>query len=182
MASDIQFDGDKVVFTGRWARFTTHDIILDHEKRRDKKAGKKAGERRALVHNTQDGLTINFAGDYPGGVTIEGEARLAGPKIEIGGRLHVDGEAQFDGPVLFNKVRDLKLLVPVEAKVDFPSKYSDIDSPFFGSSGGDDRPPGWELVEVEGNQYGRVSLQDIIRDLKEKVTRLEEKVKKLEQE
>ena len=28
--------------------------------------------RRALVHDTNDGLTMNFGDDYPGGVTING--------------------------------------------------------------------------------------------------------------
>jgi len=34
------------------------------------------GVRRALVHDQKDGLTINFNGDYPGGVTVIGMNEL----------------------------------------------------------------------------------------------------------
>ena len=36
----------------------------------------KLGPRRALMHDTGDGLTVNVGGDYPGGVTIRGTVRL----------------------------------------------------------------------------------------------------------
>lgn len=36
----------------------------------------KLGQRRALMHDTGDGLTVNVGGDYPGGVTIRGTVRL----------------------------------------------------------------------------------------------------------
>ena len=47
------------------------DVMIDSPSRR-KKSG---GYRRALVHDFEDGLTINFSGDYPGGVTLR-DARL----------------------------------------------------------------------------------------------------------
>ncbi|WP_156168896.1 hypothetical protein [Kordia jejudonensis] len=46
----------------------THDIKLDDPERRVR----PSGHRRALVHDHQDGLTINYNGDYPGGVKIKG--------------------------------------------------------------------------------------------------------------
>jgi len=48
-----------------------HDVMVDSASRRT--AGSVTGFRRALVHDQKDGLTINFNGDYPGGVTINGE-------------------------------------------------------------------------------------------------------------
>jgi hypothetical protein len=36
----------------------------------------RLGQRRALMHDTGDGLTVNVGGDYPGGVTIRGTVRL----------------------------------------------------------------------------------------------------------
>jgi hypothetical protein len=48
-----------------------HDVMVDSASRR--KPGSVTGFRRALVHNQSDGLTINFNGDYPDGVTINGE-------------------------------------------------------------------------------------------------------------
>jgi hypothetical protein len=50
-----------------------HDLLLDSASRR-----RPIGPlfRRALVHDENDGLTVNFAGDYPGGVTINGVRSL----------------------------------------------------------------------------------------------------------
>jgi hypothetical protein len=45
-----------------------HDLLLDSPARR--KPGSPSPFRRALVHHQNDGLTFNFANDYPGGVTI----------------------------------------------------------------------------------------------------------------
>jgi len=36
----------------------------------------RLGQRRALMHDTGDGLTVNVGGDYPGGVTIRGTVKL----------------------------------------------------------------------------------------------------------
>jgi hypothetical protein len=46
-----------------------HDLLLDSAARR-----KPNGPtfRRALVHDENDGLTMNFNDDYPGGVTLNG--------------------------------------------------------------------------------------------------------------
>ncbi len=45
------------------------DLRIDCKKRRKT----KTPYRRAVVHNQQDGLTVNWAKDYPGGVTINGK-------------------------------------------------------------------------------------------------------------
>lgn len=70
--SDIKFDGEWVVVEGNWLRARTLDFMLDAPSRRSN----KTGHRRALVHNGGDGLTINYASDYPGGVTIRGELKV----------------------------------------------------------------------------------------------------------
>lgn len=57
------------------------DIQLDWPDRR-KVAG---GQRRALVHDFGDGLTLNWNSDYPGGVTINGEVKLPG-KLTLAGK------------------------------------------------------------------------------------------------
>ncbi|MEO2104891.1 MAG: hypothetical protein ABGZ36_04535 [Actinomycetota bacterium] len=71
MSSDIkldQGDGTWVSVEATVLHTDASDLILDCTPRRSE-AG---GLRRALVHDTNDGLTINFNGDYPGGVTIHG--------------------------------------------------------------------------------------------------------------
>ncbi|WP_336214777.1 hypothetical protein [Nonomuraea sp. LPB2021202275-12-8] len=62
---------DWVTVEGRVLRAKTSDFMLDSAARRTS----DGGSRRALVHDSSDGLTVNFNGDYPGGVTIN-EARL----------------------------------------------------------------------------------------------------------
>jgi hypothetical protein len=76
MPTDIKLDeGD-----GNWMRLecavvmiTASDFMLDSPGRKH-----SAGHRRALVHDQQDGLTINFNGDYPGGVTVDGNLTVSG--------------------------------------------------------------------------------------------------------
>ncbi|MGF9909259.1 PASTA domain-containing protein [Brevibacillus porteri] len=76
MPTDIKLDegdGNHVVIEGTVVRTTASDLILDAPDRRI--AG---GLRRALVHDGTDGLTINFNGDYPGGVTVGGKMTVSG--------------------------------------------------------------------------------------------------------
>jgi hypothetical protein len=78
MPTDIkldQQDGDWLIVEGRVLKATASDFMLDSPARR---RGGPSPHRRALVHDSQDGLTLNFAGDYPGGVTVSGNMRVTG--------------------------------------------------------------------------------------------------------
>jgi hypothetical protein len=69
MATDIRLDegdGTFLVLASRVVKTEASDFMLDSAQRR-RSAG---GNRRALVHDQNDGLTMNFNGDYPGGVTL----------------------------------------------------------------------------------------------------------------
>ena len=71
MAIDVRLDevdGSFIVLDGRVVKAASSDFMLDAPGHR------KAPNpfRRALVHDQSDGLTINFSGDYPGGVTVGG--------------------------------------------------------------------------------------------------------------
>jgi hypothetical protein len=69
MATDIRLDegdGTVLVLVSRVLKAEASDFMLDSEERR--KGG--GPHRRALVHDQNDGLTINFANDYKGGVTL----------------------------------------------------------------------------------------------------------------
>ena len=74
--SDIKFDGNTVVVEGTFLKSQTTDLMLDAPSRR-KVSG---GNRRALVHDFNDGLTVNWANDYPGGVTINSTLQINGDK------------------------------------------------------------------------------------------------------
>jgi len=65
------------------------DFVLDFPARR-KPNGPRL--RRALVHDFNDGLTVNFAGDYPGGITLVNVAQIL-PKD---GRLVVRGGISYE--------------------------------------------------------------------------------------
>jgi hypothetical protein len=78
MATDIKLDqqgGNWLVLEGSVLKTTASDFILDAPARR---RGGPSPHRRALVHDPGDGLTINFAGDYPGGVTVTGDLAVTG--------------------------------------------------------------------------------------------------------
>jgi len=75
MATDVKLDevdGSFLVLEGRVVKAAASDFMLDSPERR--KGG--SPHRRALVHDQNDGLTINFNGDYPGGVTLVGVKTL----------------------------------------------------------------------------------------------------------
>lgn len=57
-----------------------HDVLIDNASRRSS----PSGNRRAIVHDFNDGLTLNWAGDYPGGVTIRGEVNCPQTLIVAG--------------------------------------------------------------------------------------------------
>lgn len=75
MATDVRLDdvdGTYVVLDARVVKALGADFMLDSTGRR--KSSKPF--RRALVHNQNDGLTVNFNGDYVGGVTLVGVTEI----------------------------------------------------------------------------------------------------------
>jgi hypothetical protein len=70
MSTDIKLDNgqnqDWVTIEAAALQVQASDVVLDQPTRRIN----HSGFRRALVHDFGDGLTMNFNGDYPGGVTI----------------------------------------------------------------------------------------------------------------
>lgn len=69
------------------------DLILQHDEFRRPGSDPQI-PRRALVHSSNDGLTVNYKGSYPGGVKIDGQVRVS--KLLIigeGGLLFVPPDA-----------------------------------------------------------------------------------------
>ncbi|HMG72815.1 MAG TPA: hypothetical protein VK582_04885 [Pyrinomonadaceae bacterium] len=106
MATDVkldQVDGGFLVLEGRVVKATAADFMLDSPARRIR----PTPFRRALVHNQSDGLTVNFNGDYPGGITLNGVAEII-PHFDPGtgiakkplssGALVVRGDISFETP------------------------------------------------------------------------------------
>jgi hypothetical protein len=86
MATDVkldQVDGTYLVLEGRVVKAITSDFMLDS-------AARHTGAtpfRRALVHDYGDGLTVNYNGDYPGGVRLVGVTEIIpqhrGPRSQL---------------------------------------------------------------------------------------------------
>jgi hypothetical protein len=98
MASDLKLDGERV-------RVEAWDLVLDAADRRKT----QEGERRALVHDYQDGLTLNWGNDYPGGVKLYGVRHITKDPhfltgVTISGGLHVNqGDFFFTGQRIYLK-------------------------------------------------------------------------------
>ena len=88
MNSDIKLDGEGdgwVTIESEVLKANSSDFMLDNSSRRKN----TDGFRRALVHNENDGLSVNFNGDYPGGVKIGGNTTVEGGLTVVGRlRLH----------------------------------------------------------------------------------------------
>lgn len=114
MNSDIKLDAEGdgwVTIESNVMKVNSSDFMLDNSSRRKD----TEGFRRALVHNEDDGLTINFAGDYPGNVIIEGGASIRGP-ARIKGDGRIEGRAQIDGElILGGRLRLHKIDAPGNA-------------------------------------------------------------------
>jgi hypothetical protein len=95
MSTDLILDQDGGITIELQAQHavkaTSSDFLLDSPHRRKDAT---PAERRALVHDFGDALTLNYAGDYPGGVRITGPVTLTEP-VTVKGHLVVDGPITF---------------------------------------------------------------------------------------
>lgn len=110
MSGDIKIDKENhVSIEGSHLKIKCHDLHLDNPNRN---SGEGKKYRRALVHDFDDALVINWHGDYPGGVKIYGEIdcsksdRFVTKKAFVDKYLSVIGEARFTNPP---SVPDLKI-------------------------------------------------------------------------
>jgi hypothetical protein len=65
--TDVVLEEQVIVLSGSAIDARGHDMLLRDSQRAHKGSHQL---RRALVHDFQDGLTINWQRDYPGGVTV----------------------------------------------------------------------------------------------------------------
>ncbi len=76
MKSDVKLNGSNITIEANHIETTAHDLKLNHPQRR--KGG--GPHRRALVHGFKDELVLNYARDYPGGVSVHGALEVLGNK------------------------------------------------------------------------------------------------------
>jgi len=82
MTTDVKLDENFVLIEGNALKVKAWDIMLDSPDRRLNAEGATNPYRRALVHDHADRLTINYRGDYPGGVKIQGQISAEGIKCD----------------------------------------------------------------------------------------------------
>jgi hypothetical protein len=100
----IKPTGDTIKLQCHVIHSTASDFVLDHPLRRKN----KTEFRRALVHDFDDKLTLNFDGDYPGGVKILGAVEIP-EKLITGGIKSVTDFLALDCRVIQSTASDLML-------------------------------------------------------------------------
>lgn len=128
MSTDVLLDqgsdGSRVVVAARVLEIQGSDVLLDSSERRVD----PTGIRRALVHDQGDGLTVNFAGDYPGGVRVtdarvqlhvesqQGEPHL--PRAGVLGELLVISVGPRQGEIFATRDRQVSLWLCLGARTE----------------------------------------------------------------
>ena len=150
---------------------TAADFVLDCPSRHT--AG--PGPRRAMVHDFSDGLTINYGGDYPGGVTINGPTvSSSGARITLD-RKGFLGKTASDLPNSLDEVHIHASVINLDTLADDSSSAGDVKFTF--------QHPG--EVDQDGNQRTQdfpetVLLGALITTLRDEISMLKDRVAKLE--
>lgn len=77
MSTDIKLEDNHVVVEAWTLKVAGWDLVLDGGDARRPTDKDPSHLRRALVHDFNDGLTLNYAGDYPAGVAIRGDVNIS---------------------------------------------------------------------------------------------------------
>lgn len=84
MATDLLLDdqdGNWITLNAAVVCTSASDVMIDNP---DRRLPDSPPFRRALVHDEADGLTANFADDYPGGLTLTGVVRITPKEVTEG--------------------------------------------------------------------------------------------------
>jgi hypothetical protein len=130
--TDIVLDdngGNWITVDAGVVRTTATDVMIDNLARR---GAATSPHRRALVHDMTDGLTVNFANDYTGGLTLNGVVRVTPREQKASGpidphlepqipQLVIEGGVQFvwndgwDSLSVKHRTREVNLQALIEA-------------------------------------------------------------------
>lgn len=176
--ADIILDAETVTVEGKWVGIRGHDLELDFEGRRRLVGGVRdtSGERRALVHNYFDGLTLNWDRDYPGGVHIEGKTRI--DELEIGDSVTINRPGPARGRSVLNVTGDIVMIVDVNAFDELPPQAREVANELWRAwfVGGDPSP----LGPASGRSLSIEGIAKLLADLLARIRQLEERVAALE--
>ena len=187
--SDVKLNDAGVTVDGVYLAIHGQVLELKDAGRYDASRG-RSHHRKALVHETDDRLTINHGGDYKGvllngaeaGVTVTGQLRLEDDRIA----LSVKGHSAFGGEVT---IKDLEL----EAPEPTPGRDAADGSGRGGVTGaaGDLGRPGDVLGRARDRVRDRlgggavpvsndVSLRRFLQDARKEINELKKRVAELE--
>lgn len=161
--NNIAVDGeDRITFKANLVIAESWDFQLNHPDRRSDDGTSEW--RRALVHDFDDSLTINYGGDYPNGVLIRGPLMVRGGlRIEEG--------------------RMLTTSAPVVPDLLIPHSIN-ITRERTGGTGGlgriRDATEGIRGFDLTRDELQRLRLQDEPRSLLRLLTSMSERIDRLE--
>jgi hypothetical protein len=84
MATDVlldDHDGTWITLNAAVVSTSASAIMVENP---DRRLPDSPEHRRALVHDRDDGLTVNFGDDYPGGLTLRGVVRITPKEVSQG--------------------------------------------------------------------------------------------------
>lgn len=177
MATDVKLDqgerGDIVLLDGGVVQCTATDLLLDAPSRHI--GG--SGLRRALVHDFSDGLTINWAGDYPGGVTINGPSIGSSAARVTLDRKGFLGKSALDLPNSLDQVTIHASVISLDTLSEDANSAGDVRFTFQHpgeiDQNGNQRTPDFTETVLLGALL--TTLRDEISLLKDRLTKLESK-------
>jgi hypothetical protein len=147
-----EVDGTWVVVDANVLKVTATDFLLDSPLRH---RTDRPGLRRAMVHDQQDGLTINFHRDYPGGVTINDLHGLNNPRSGM----------------TFSNVREIHAFGKLVVRGEMLIEKSPSGNPFQSEA---------HSERGEERKVEMISLQAALLDLQGQVSKLTERLARLE--
>ena len=184
MKSDIKLKENGITeIDGRVLEVSCHDIIIDHKDRRGTR--NKTKPRRALVHDFQDGLTLNWDNDYPGGVTINNgkiiNTVLEGA-IEIKDKITAKGGLIIEKPSVLHVKGNTKLEGDCEGK-DIRLSGLGFDTVTVGSTRIGNSTSGVD-IELPGRPGAALkrpkSIVEVIKQMQQTISKLEKRIQELE--
>jgi hypothetical protein len=84
MATDVlldDHDGTWITLSAAVVSTSASAVMVENP---DRRLPDSPEHRRALVHDKEDGLTVNFGDDYPGGLTLRGVVRITPKEVSKG--------------------------------------------------------------------------------------------------
>lgn len=180
MATDVlldDHDGTWITLNAKVVSTSASAVMVDNP---DHRLPDSPEYRRALAHNRDDGLTVNFGDDYPGGLTLRGVVRITPKEVAEGEtpdltlppiKIPWDPWGGIGG---LNPAKTLAAVAigPDVSIPQIPNLVIEGGIQFMWNNGG-------SVAALEGPAQQPVNLQSIIEDLRAQIIDLQSRVEAL---